>query len=200
MMAGPTSLPAKPVEPRPWLLEMTRTPWNYVLSFVADASVTLVLLAWSLSAFEHPGAAAAVVLFALLVYTLYEYLTHRFVFHGPRAPRVFREGHASHHRAPEARVAMPFFTSILLAPFLLGLAMAALGPARGALFTGVCGLGYVMYGGVHHLLHTPAVRLAPVLRLRAVHEVHHARPGCNFGVTTPLWDFVFGTWSPPRNR
>lgn len=197
-MTEPTPLHAKPALPRPRLMEISHTRWNYVLSFVADATVTLVLFVWSGPALKDPGAAAVVVLSALLTYSLYEYLMHRFVFHGRRAPFVFREGHAGHHRAPQAPLALPFFTSIVLAPVLLAPAIALLGPARGALFTGVCGLGYLTYGSLHHLLHTPAVRFAPLLWLRAEHEAHHARPGCNFGVTTPVWDFVFRTWSSPR--
>lgn len=193
-----TSLPLKPVKQRSWLLAITLAPWNYALSFVADATVTLALLTWSALTFERTGAVVPVAASALLSYTLMEYLMHRFAFHGRSSPRVFREGHGRHHATPEAGRALPFFVSLPNGIVLWGFAAAVLGPSLGALFAGVCGVGYLTYGGLHHLVHTRAARYPPVTWFRAVHDVHHTRFDCNFGVTTPLWDLVFGTWSPPK--
>lgn len=196
-MTDPAPVLAQPVNPQSWLLRMTRTRWNYALSFVADASVVVVSLTWAALTHESGDRVLPVVLSALVGYTLYEYLLHRFAFHGSRAPRVVREGHGSHHRDPDARLAMPFFASLLQGAVCLALSIAVLGPSLGALFTGICALGYLTYGTVHHLVHTPAVRVPPVPWLRAAHEVHHARPRRNYGVSTPLWDFVFRTFTPP---
>ncbi len=61
-------------------------------------------------------------------------------------------------------------------------------------------LGYVWYGGVHHVLHHWRVRPGSYLyRLKRRHALHHyARHSCNFGVTTQFWDRVFGTAHPGR--
>jgi sterol desaturase/sphingolipid hydroxylase (fatty acid hydroxylase superfamily) len=191
------SPPLKPVKRRSRLLSITLAPWNYPLSFVADATVALTLLTWSALTLERPRAVVPVVACALLSWTLIEYVSHRFVFHGSRAPRAFREGHGRHHGAPKARLALPFFTSPLVGLAITGAAAAAIGASLGALFTGVCAVGYVAYGGLHHLVHNSDSHRAPVAWLRAVHDVHHARPNRNFGVTSPLWDLILGTWTPP---
>jgi sterol desaturase/sphingolipid hydroxylase (fatty acid hydroxylase superfamily) len=179
-----------------WILAVTLAPWNYPLSFVFDAAVGLTLLTWAAFTIDRPRAVVPVVLFGLFSWTWLEYASHRFVFHGRRAPRAFREGHGRHHGAPDARLAMPFFVSPLVALVFVTAAAAAVGTGLGALFTGVCGLGYVAYGGLHHLVHSE-VRVRPVPWLRAMHDVHHARPNRNFGVTSPIWDLLLGTWSPP---
>lgn len=199
-MPTATSLPLKPVKTRSWVLSIAVAPWNYALSFVVDATVALTLLAWAAFRIERRTAILPVMVCALLTWTLMEYLGHRCLFHGTRSPRPFREGHGRHHGMPDAHLAMPFFTSPLVGLVITTVAGAAIGSDLGALFTGVCGLGYLAYGGLHHLAHNPDVRVPPVPWLRAVHEVHHARPNCNFGVTSPLWDLILGTWSPPARR
>jgi sterol desaturase/sphingolipid hydroxylase (fatty acid hydroxylase superfamily) len=57
-------------------------------------------------------------------------------------------------------------------------------------------VGYTIYGLVHHVIHHR--RNSPTNKylndLRAWHMRHHYSPRSgNFGVTTPLWDHVFGT-------
>ena len=56
--------------------------------------------------------------------------------------------------------------------------------------------GYVWYGAMHHFIHHPkaAPRLPYLSEMRARHMRHHYSPNKgNFGVTTALWDHVFGT-------
>jgi sterol desaturase/sphingolipid hydroxylase (fatty acid hydroxylase superfamily) len=199
-MPTATSLPLKPTKPRSWLISITLAPWNYALSFAVDTAVALTLLAWAAFTVEGTAAVVPVVVCAVLSWTLLEYVSHRFVFHGARSPRPFREGHGRHHGMPDAHLAMPFFTSPFVALVITTAAGAIIGPGLGALYTGVCGVGYVAYGALHHLVHDPNVRVPPVPWLRAVHEVHHARPNRNFGVTSPLWDLILGTWSAPARR
>jgi sterol desaturase/sphingolipid hydroxylase (fatty acid hydroxylase superfamily) len=56
-------------------------------------------------------------------------------------------------------------------------------------------LGYIWYVAVHHVLHHwrihPGSYLYHWKRRHALH--HYARHPCNFGVTTQIWDRVFGT-------
>jgi sterol desaturase/sphingolipid hydroxylase (fatty acid hydroxylase superfamily) len=174
------------------------TRWNYTASIVADAAAALVMLTWSLVTLERPRALLPVAVAALLVYTFVEYVWHRFLFHWRHAPRAARQGHARHHQAPEEPLALPFFTALPHAIVVWGLAAeSGRGTSLGAFFTGVYFLGYVAYSGLHQLVHTPSVQHPVVTWFRSVHDVHHARPTRNFGVTTPLWDVVFGTWAPP---
>jgi sterol desaturase/sphingolipid hydroxylase (fatty acid hydroxylase superfamily) len=180
-----------------WLLAITLAPWNYPLSFVADSTVALTLLGTSVSRIERPGAAVLVVLCGIVSWTLLEYVSHRFVFHGSKSPRSFREGHGRHHAAPRNRLAMPFFVSSLVAVGVVGASSAVLGPDLALLFTGVNAAGYLAYGSLHHLVHSD-LQVPPLPWLRAVHEVHHQRPNRNYGVTTPLWDMILGTWLRPQ--
>jgi sterol desaturase/sphingolipid hydroxylase (fatty acid hydroxylase superfamily) len=196
-MPKATSPPLAPVRRQSWLLAVTFAPWNYPLSFVVDTTFALTLLIWSVSRIERPGAAVLVVLCGVVSWTLVEYAFHRFLFHGSKSPRSFREGHGRHHVAPMDRLALPFFVPPLVGLAFLGAASAVLGVNLGVLFTGVNAAGYVAYGSVHHLVHSGA-QVPPLPSLRAVHEVHHRRPNRNYGVTTPLWDVILGTWLRPQ--
>jgi dihydroceramide fatty acyl 2-hydroxylase len=183
---------------QPWLLAMTTAPWNYAASFVADTITALVPLAWWAFGVDRASGSLWVLGSAILTYTLMEYVMHRFMFHGVRAPEMVREGHRNHHRRPESRNALPFFVSAIETAALFVIAVAVLGQSRGALFTGICAFGYLAYSTVHHLLHTSAGLRFPLRWLHDVHEVHHRHPRRNFGVTSPLWDFILGTYTSPK--
>ena len=75
------------------------------------------------------------------------------------------------------------------------------GPARGARgkskvakygLRGIA-LGYLCYGLVHDAIHARRFQQPLLRRWAGLHHVHHHHPDTNFGVTTPLWDVVFGT-------
>ena len=59
--------------------------------------------------------------------------------------------------------------------------------------------GYVWYDLTHYYLHHAAPKTAFGKWLRRYHLVHHFQtPEVRYGITTPLWDHVFGTY--PRDR
>jgi sterol desaturase/sphingolipid hydroxylase (fatty acid hydroxylase superfamily) len=182
---------------RSWLLDVALAPWNYALSMLADAAASVGMFVWAAFTVNADIELVPIAACALLGYTLTEYAWHRWLFHGRTAPRAMLQGHGRHHVEPQARLALPFFTTLPHVVVVWGLAALAVGPGRAAFFTGVWFLGYSAYGAIHHLVHTPTVTNGLITRLRVIHEVHHARPRRNFGVTTQLWDRVFGTWSAP---
>ena len=56
-------------------------------------------------------------------------------------------------------------------------------------------LGYVWYDLTHYYLHHALPTTAMGKWLRKYHLVHHFKtPGVRYGITTPLWDLVFGTY------
>ena len=135
-------------------------------------------------------------------WTLLEYLLHRFAFHkeGP----LFGKRHLAHHaNLQKRRLAIAPWQSMLGGAVLQGLAFWwAFGVADGGtLFLGFLG-GYVAYEWVHYSTHYKVPRTAIGKYLRAYHLAHHHRsPDRRFGVTSPLWDVVFGTYSPvPKGR
>ena len=125
------------------------------------------------------------------LWTFLEYILHRVVLHGRN---YFAPMHGEHHAAPVALVGTPTWISMLtLAGAVLAPLWLWLGFHRASgLFVGVIS-GYLWYGAVHHLIHHR--RDAPYMaKLRARHMRHHYSPRAgNFGVTTAVWDHIFGT-------
>lgn len=171
---------------------------------IAIYGIAVVVLAgavWALAPAARGWAAAAWVLVGLAAWTLVEYLLHRFVLHRV-AP--FRGWHASHHQRPTALIATPtLVTATLFVLLVFAPALAALGPWRAlALTLGMVG-GYLAYTLVHHGVHHGGFhgglhgdgRPSWLQRRTRWHGRHHrasAPPAC-FGVTSGLWDHVFGT-------
>lgn len=135
-------------------------------------------------------------------FSLFEYLLHRFAFHR-RFPDTFAGRieefltHGYHHAYPEDpdRLVMPPILSVPLALLVAALEVALLGRAVGlAAFAGTV-LGYVAYDEVHFVLHNRKARTAVGRWLRRYHLLHHHAPElARFGVSSPLWDLVFGTY------
>ena len=154
------------------------------------------------------GAAAVVgfLLGGLLIWTLTEYWLHRLVFHWepdhPLGRRIHFIMHGVHHDHPNdpLRLVMPPALSIPLAAlFLLGF-LAIFGEAAGfPLFAGFI-LGYLVYDYTHYHVHHHVPRTAAGKRLREQHMRHHFQDHrFGYGVSSPLWDFVFRT-KPARRE
>jgi sterol desaturase/sphingolipid hydroxylase (fatty acid hydroxylase superfamily) len=144
----------------------------------------------------------AVSLFAVglgaLGWTLLEYLLHRFVFHGASATRLGAREHRQHHAqvdyfAPWWQKALAAFAVTTL---VLPLSVIATGATTGLSFTaGFIGT-YLLYEILHRRAHTHPPT-GPYGRWRRQnHFKHHfVDPRRAQGVTTPIWDRVFGTRS-----
>lgn len=145
-------------------------------------------------------------LLGLLIWTLFEYAMHRFVFHmKPRSDfgrwLVFLT-HGNHHALPNDpyRNLMPPIVSFpILGAFWVAFVLL-LGPAGSLAFLGFA-IGYVFYDSVHYACHQFSMR-GPVLRhLRRHHIRHHyARHEGNYAITAILWDRVLGTDIPAKGR
>ena len=136
-----------------------------------------------------------------VIWTLLEYLLHRSVLHNKT---YFAPMHGEHHAAPLAFIGTPAWVSVPV------LSLAFLGPewlcfgfnVADGLTVGVM-LGYWWYGVVHHVIHhrTHKSSSAYFNELRAWHMRHHYSPkNGNFGVTTPVWDHLFGTAINVRDK
>jgi sterol desaturase/sphingolipid hydroxylase (fatty acid hydroxylase superfamily) len=157
--------------------------------------VLLVPLAAVAVVERDPGARiiwGAVFCCGVIVFTLLEYLTHRLLLH--RVP-PFSDMHDVHHRHPTADIGIPVWMSAAAG----GTVFAALwlGPGLNIASGITAGLvvGYLWFGVLHHAVHRWRARDGSYLhRAKRRHSRHHneTRP-CNFGVTTPYWDRVFGT-------
>ena len=174
---------------------MRLSRFGYYSDFVAYPIVVIALTVIDFSHLKHQliGWLSACAV-GVVVWTLLEYALHRVALH--RMP-VFSPLHALHHRAPleligtASWVSVPVWCATILVPLwtILGLNIAT------GITIGVM-LGYWWYGIVHHIIHHRAHEksVAYFKRLRAWHMRHHHSPKRgNFGVTTPMWDYVFGT-------
>lgn len=132
-------------------------------------------------------------------WSLSEYALHRWVMHDPRSKTAFAEEHRTHHArrfyfAPAAKKAM---AAVPVIGGGLALAVWVAGPTGAAAVVGFAS-AYLGYELLHRRLHThgPRGRLGRFLRRH--HFAHHFNgPQTNHGVTSPVWDLVFGTLRDP---
>lgn len=125
----------------------------------------------------------------IFVWTLFEYILHRWIFH-----ILLRYEHALHHQNPSGFIGAPNFVSIGSFLTIYAILWAIL-PFEAA--TGIAlglSLGYLFYLYIHHLTHHRIVYPDQLFyRLREAHKLHHHQGSGNFGISTPLWDWVFWT-------
>jgi dihydroceramide fatty acyl 2-hydroxylase len=151
------------------------------------------------------GELALFVVLGLFIWTLTEYWLHRLVFHWepdhPIGARLHFIIHGVHHDHPNdrLRLVMPPGASVPLAALFFGLFVVAFGtPAAYPTFAGFI-LGYLGYDYTHYHVHHHVPKTKLGKRLREQHMRHHFQDHrFGYGVSTPLWDVVFGTL--PRRR
>lgn len=170
--------------------------------FVLYAPPALAFCLWMWSERTLPRAMFPLLLvLGVLCWTLMEYLLHRFLLHlhgqSPTLQRVIDKLHLGHHWDPvdEAKITVPVYASLPIAFALLGLfrLMAGSWGASALLMAGTIA-GYLGYEAVHFRIHCGSKPGRVLSFQRTAHFFHHYKdPTCCFGVTTPLWDWIFGT-------
>jgi sterol desaturase/sphingolipid hydroxylase (fatty acid hydroxylase superfamily) len=169
---------------------------GYYADFVIYATIVTtatIVAAWRSTPYETSIWLLTAAVGAVF-WTLAEYVLHRFVLH---KIRVFAAMHDAHHEAPLAFVGTPTWLSLGVIMGFVFIPAWALGTffTASALAAGVMA-GFFWYGLVHHAIHYRKPRMLATRLLQASrrHAQHHygRQPG-NFGVTTSLWDHVFGT-------
>ncbi len=134
-----------------------------------------------------------------VAWTLLEYVLHRFVFHGASATRLGAKEHRRHHAqvdyfAPWWQKAL---AALAVTAVVLPVAVVGIGAAAGVCFSTGFIATYLLYELLHRRAHTHPPRGAYGRWLRRNHFAHHfADPRRAQGVTTPVWDRVFGTRLP----
>ncbi|MGE0231961.1 MAG: sterol desaturase family protein [Flavobacteriaceae bacterium] len=167
------------------------------------------LLIW-LNAAYFGLSAASFLLFALAgfaIWTLTEYLLHRYLFHletdSPQLQRMIYVIHGIHHDYPNdsRRLVMPPSISLPVGALVFAVfwLFAGIGPALPLLFG--FGIGYLCYDMGHYAMHHLPMRKGFLKTLRDNHLRHHYETSDHaYGVSSPLWDWVFGTLLPGRAR
>ena len=141
-------------------------------------------------------------------WTLLEYLIHLLLFHKKITPATHPKVkffifmlHGYHHEYPNdpSRLVMPIIIAWPLGT-LIGLAFwLILGSALFFSFYSGLLIGYLAYDWVHFYEHhiKPTNRVG--LYMRKFHSIHHfVNENKNFGISTPIWDWLFGKAQEPK--
>ena len=138
-------------------------------------------------------------LIGIFLWTLLEYVMHRFAFHThPKSDlgkRIHFLVHGVHHDYPRdgTRLVMPLIISVPLAIFFFFFFRAVMGSYYLTYFAGLL-LGYVAYDSIHFATHHFPMKKGVAKWLKDYHLRHHYNDeNSAFGVSNPLWDYVFGT-------
>lgn len=147
------------------------------------------------------------VLVGVAIFALVEYLTHRFTLHAKPVKNAFigklqRRLHYDHHVEPD-RLDLLFIPPWFLIPVItiygaLYYFLTQSADVTVALLLGNL-IGLLHYERVHYLAHIP-VRPATAFGryMKKYHLWHHFKnENYWFGVTNPLFDYVFRTWQDP---
>lgn len=142
----------------------------------------------------------------IFFWTFFEYIAHRYIFHwvseNPRIQRFAYILHGNHHHYPRdrQRLFMPPVPSIIIASAIFGMMYLVMGPNVFMFFPGFM-LGYLLYGSMHYAIHAwnpPFKWMKPLWRN---HHLHHYKNEHNgYGVSSTLWDHVFGTMFDLKNE
>ncbi|MFN8242552.1 MAG: sterol desaturase family protein [Ferruginibacter sp.] len=140
----------------------------------------------------------------MFVWTFFEYCIHRFIFHHitetERGRKFIYLIHGNHHEYPrdKERLFMPPVPSLIIACvfFLLFWSVGYLFGVQQSAFSFFPGflLGYLMYGSMHYAIHAWAPPFKWLKPLWRNHHLHHYKDTqMGFGVSSTLWDHIFGT-------
>ncbi len=139
----------------------------------------------------------------LLSWTFMEYILHRYIFHIneyiPFLKRFHYIIHGVHHEQPRdpERLFMPPIPGTIIAFLIFSFWYLFFGLDAFAFTAGISN-GYLFYSYIHYTIHTdPSNRY---LRKLCIHHAkhHYKYPNKAYGVSSPLWDIVFGTMPPKR--
>lgn len=142
----------------------------------------------------------------IFFWSFFEYLAHRFIFHWvpktPLANKVVYTMHGNHHHFPRdrQRLFMPPLPSLLLSSLIFGSMYLLMGKYAFLFFPGFL-LGYLLYASMHYAIHAwnpPFKWMKPLWRNHHLHHYKNEHHG--FGVSSTLWDHVFGTMFDLRNE
>lgn len=143
----------------------------------------------------------------LFIWTITEYILHRFIFHyvpksgwGLRLHFIF---HGVHHDYPRdaKRLVMPPSASIPLALLFYFLFTWLLpGMMIDAFFAGFLA-GYLTYDMMHYAMHHANFKSPIMKAIKQHHMLHHyADASKGYGVSSSLWDLIFRTTFPPKKQ
>ncbi len=186
-----------------WLNYLTRSHISIPISMIILFSGWLFYRALEVGGFSLPQAAA---FFAagFFSFTLAEYVIHRNLYHLEPKTEGRRKFaymiHGVHHDYPKdkSRLAMPPAGIIIYVAIFYTLFRLLFGRYGYPLLSGFA-IGYACYLFVHYSVHAFRQPRNFLRVLWVNHAIHHYQDTtAMYGVTSPFWDYVFGTL--PRRK
>lgn len=181
---------------------MSIRAWRQLTPFYFYTVVVLLLADAAAGKGVSTTGVLSLLALGFLSWGLIEYVLHRFLFHFDARSIFGRKfvyaAHLSHHENPKAAdrlfASLKMTVPIATAYWLTAWALLGSWSAASYLFIGLTA-GYFAYEWLHFQAHHGRSRL-PLLRyLKKYHLLHHYRtPDLRFGVTSPVFDFLFGTF------
>jgi 4-hydroxysphinganine ceramide fatty acyl 2-hydroxylase len=181
-----------------YLEYLTKTHPLVIWSLYLPVIIFLTYYAYSKLSFSVI-AVVSIFLAGILFWTFFEYIMHRFVFHivseNPRIKRIAYVLHGNHHEFPRdrQRLFMPAVPSIIISSSVFLIMYALVRNTAFVFFPGFI-LGYLLYASMHYAIHAwrpPFQWMKPIWRNHHLHHYKNDEKG--FGVSSHLWDKVFGT-------
>ncbi|HLP10535.1 MAG TPA: sterol desaturase family protein [Flavobacteriales bacterium] len=180
---------------------------NAVLEFLTHTSPAITvctyipfvfILAWLGAKYTQLSLSANIVIYiaGIFSWSLTEYMLHRFLFHLQKGfgGKIAYLLHGVHHEYPKdySRLFMPPVPGAIIISSLLGILYLLIGVNAFILMAGMVN-GYLLYSILHYRIHAypPSKRFS---RLWYYHTNHHYKDHDSaYGITSKLWDRIFGT-------
>jgi len=167
--------------------------------FVVAWSLLLPMIGWIGWGAVDFLTGCGLVFAGVVVWTVFEYVMHRYLFHLESEIPMIRGLvfmiHGNHHDDPgdPLRGLMPLPASLPIAGVVWTVFSLSFGLPGTWLFLGFM-IGYVMYDGVHYACHQWPMRGPVASAIKRHHMRHHyIDPDANFAISAIFWDRVFGS-------
>lgn len=171
--------------------------WTPVIGYWIYQGVAVSELAWT--------EMASLALIGLFLWSLTEYILHRFVFHFPAKSNLGKRFiflfHGLHHDDPNdpTRLVMPPAPAVIYVFFLYQFYNLFIPAQYMSTFMAFFMIGYLCYDYIHYATHHFKMNNKVGRYLKKWHLVHHhAHEASKYGVSSPLWDYVFRTVTGPK--
>lgn len=141
----------------------------------------------------------------IFIWTLAEYVIHRFVFHWRSENKILKlihyALHGHHHENPtdSNHLFMPPIPVLVISFILFSLFFLLMNRYVFFFFPGF-EFGYLVYSMIHYSVHLKPHKKGIMQKLWLHHGKHHyENPNSRYGVSTIFWDRIFRTL-PEKNR
>uniref|UniRef100_A0A7S1EPR9 Fatty acid 2-hydroxylase n=1 Tax=Timspurckia oligopyrenoides TaxID=708627 RepID=A0A7S1EPR9_9RHOD len=179
---------------------LTKCPWYMPLLFWIPIAIAILFQYFKHVTFDAPRF-SSLALGGFVFWLFFEYSLHRWGFHAKSSTYwgniIHFLIHGHHHITPmdDNRVVFPPVPALLFAsPIWIGV-LYLLGYADGYAFLLGFLIGYLNYDMTHFWIHQRVPKSPYIQWHKSRHVYHHYHaPSGNFGISHPLFDYVFGTF------